>query len=311
MLLLAAAAILPRLYWDAAPDTAADLKTAGIVHIALPAARADAWKGIEGIKIDIANPTGAVNMQAPSVDYRANQGTATRAPWLNANPWQFLRHPRATFLYQVRGQQAPLAAAEAYSYGADALIQSDAAGLGPLGQMLNFLRGIESADLPPVADIGFVDDGSDEAGEVLNLMTRGNLLVELVRPGAQGRKLTVQVGSKDYPRDQAQQNPGAVAHLVRANLTDDRRSLRLYGSQVVLGRVTGAGNRLRLELLNYAGAERKVDGLRVRVLGRYPNHRISAAGSPGEELLDYTVESDATEFTLPELKTFAVIDLSR
>jgi hypothetical protein len=64
-------------------------------------------------------------------------------------------------------------------------------------------------------------------------------------------------------------------------------------------------------LLNYAGAERKVDGLRVRVLGRYPNHRIAAAGSPGEQLLDYTLEPDATEFTLPELKTFAVIDLSR
>jgi hypothetical protein len=64
-------------------------------------------------------------------------------------------------------------------------------------------------------------------------------------------------------------------------------------------------------LLNYAGAARKVDGLRVRVLGSYPKHQVAAAGSPGEELLDYTVDKDATEFTLPELKTFAVIDLLR
>jgi hypothetical protein len=28
-------------------------------------------------------------------------------------------------------------------------------------------------------------------------------------------------------------------------------------------------------------------------------------------LLDYSVDSEATEFTLPELKTYAVIDLSR
>jgi hypothetical protein len=49
----------------------------------------------------------------------------------------------------------------------------------------------------------------------------------------------------------------------------------------------------------------------VRVLGRYEKHHLAAAGSPQEELLDYTTERDATEFTLPELKTYAVIDLSR
>lgn len=310
MMLLLAAAILPRLFWDAAPDTAAEVRAAGIAHIAVPAARADAWRPAAGITVDTVDLKGAIKMEAPAVDYRANQGTATRAPWLIANPWAFLRHPQATFLYTVKGFQSALAAAEAFSYRADALIQSDAAGLKPLGQMLEFLRGIEPADLPAVADIGFVDDGSDDAGEVLNLMVRGNLLVAIVRPGDRSHKLTVQLGSKEYPREQAQ-NPGAMAHLVRANLTDERRSLRLYGSQVVLARVTASGSRLRLQLLNYAGAERKVDGLRVRVLGRYPNRRIASAGSPGEQLLDYTLEKDATEFTLPELKSFAVIDLSR
>jgi hypothetical protein len=49
----------------------------------------------------------------------------------------------------------------------------------------------------------------------------------------------------------------------------------------------------------------------LRVLGQYPKHRLAAAGSPGLELLDYSVEPDATEFTLPQLKTYAVIDLSR
>jgi hypothetical protein len=49
----------------------------------------------------------------------------------------------------------------------------------------------------------------------------------------------------------------------------------------------------------------------VRVLGQYAKHRLAAAGSPQAELLDYSVDSAATEFTLPELKTYAVIDLSR
>jgi hypothetical protein len=38
---------------------------------------------------------------------------------------------------------------------------------------------------------------------------------------------------------------------------------------------------------------------------------VAAAGSPELELQDYSVEPDATEFTLPQLKIYAVIDLSR
>jgi hypothetical protein len=68
---------------------------------------------------------------------------------------------------------------------------------------------------------------------------------------------------------------------------------------------------MRLHLINYDGAARRVSGLHVRVLGQYPKHQIAAAASPGKELLDFSVLPDATEFTLPELKTYAVIDLSK
>jgi hypothetical protein len=54
-----------------------------------------------------------------------------------------------------------------------------------------------------------------------------------------------------------------------------------------------------------------VEGIRVRVLGQYPKHQLSLADGAGVELLDYSVEPDATEFTLPELKMYAVIDLLR
>jgi hypothetical protein len=203
-----------------------------------------------------------------------------------------------------------LAAAEAFVFGSPALIKSDAAGLKPLAEMLDFLKTVDAPAAPPLADIGFIDDGTPIAGEVLNLLVRDNLLVKLVPAPDPSLKLNVKLGSKEFSAEDAK-NPGAMAHIVRANLTDQKRSLRLYGSAVVVGRISGQKNAARLTLLNYDTASRKVNGLRVRVLGKYPKYKLAAAGSPGAELLDYQVLADATEFTLPELKSFAVIDLSR
>ncbi len=309
-MLLLVAAVLPRLFWDAAPDSAPGLREAGIGRIAVPPARSEAWKGATGITIDVVDPQGAVKLVAPSVDYRANQGSASRAPWLNSNGWRFLRQPEAQFIYDVKGQQAALAAAEAFSYGAKALIRTDAAGLKPLAQMLDFLRGIPAEDLSPVADIGFQDDGTAAAGEVMNMMVKGNLLFRRVAAADRALKLNAKLGSKEYPLADAK-NPAVIAQLIRSNLTDEKRSVRVYGSLVVVARLAGTAGRLRVQLLNYAGAERKVDGLRVRVLGKYARGGVRGAGSPAADLLDYTVEPDATEFTLPELKSFAVIDLTK
>ena len=87
--------------------------------------------------------------------------------------------------------------------------------------------------------------------------------------------------------------------------------MRVYGSLVVVARLTGSGGHLRVHLLNYAGAERKVDGLRVRVLGKYAKHKIRARAVPANNCSTTPSSPDATEFTLPELKSYAVIDLSR
>jgi hypothetical protein len=307
MLLLLAA--LPGLFWSGAPDTAPALREAGITQIAMPAAQVESWKGVAGMTIEAADPQKAVKLQAPAVEYRVDQASASRAPWLDSNGWQFLRQPQARFFYDVKGAGAALAAAEAFSYGANALVATDAAGLKPFAQMVEFLRGLGGAAMPAVADIGFVDDGSDVSGEVMNLMLRHNLLFQIVPAPDRRLKLNVRIGSKEYPAADAQ-DPGAMTQVVRSNLTDERRSLRIYGSAVVVARLTGEGGHIRVQLLNYAGAARKVDGLRLRVLGSYPKHQLAAAGSPGAQLLDYTVDKDATEFTLPELKTFAVIDLS-
>jgi hypothetical protein len=309
MLLLLAAA-LPVLFWDKPPDTAPALREAGIAHIRVPAALYDAWKLAGGVSVETGDLGGAMKLLPPSVQYRANEASATRLPWLIANGWRFLRNPQVHFYYDVRGPQAALAAAEAFCFGGNVLVRTDATSLKPFGEMLDFLRGVGTSDAPAVADIGFIDDGSPTAGEVMNLMVRNNLLFKpLSRPDPR-LKLTVRLGTKEFPLEQAR-NPGMMAHEIRARLTDERRSIRIYGSAVVVARLTVSPDGLRVHLLNYASAERKVDGLRVRVLGRYTQHRVAAAGSPREELADYTTETDATEFTLPELRTYAVIDLSR
>jgi hypothetical protein len=296
ILLLAAA--LPTLYWDAPPSTARAVHDAGIESIRVPAERLEKWRNAVGIAVEAVDLKGTIKLIAPSVQYRPNAATASRAPWLDSNGWQFLRYPHARFYYDVQGPQAALAAAEAYCFGGEALIHPDTAGLAPLGAMLSFLRGLGPNDRPGVADIGFIDNGLEDAGEVMNLMVRANLLfAPIARPDPR-YKITV------GPSLPGAENPAMAAHDIRARLTDGKRSLRIYGSPVVIGRLTTLPEGVRVHLLNYAATERKVTGLRVRVAGRYPRHN-------GADLLDYAVVEDATEFTLSELASYTVVDLLR
>ncbi len=309
-MMLLALALLPGLLWDGPPASVDALREAGITGVYVPAEQYAAWKQAGQFPAQPADVRDVVKLPAPAVLYRANVASATSPPWLVSNGWRFLRNTRVRFLYEAQGAQAALAAAEAFCFGGSALVHTDRAGLKAFAEMIEFLHGLGESDMPPVADIGFIDDGSAIAGEVMNLMVRNNLLFQIVSGSGPQLKLTVRLGSKEFPRQDAK-NPSMAAHEVRAGLTDERRSIRVYGSEVVVARLTALPDGLRVHLLNYAGAERKLDGLRVRVLGLYPKHRLAAAGSPQAELLDYSVDADATEFTLPELKTYAVVDLSR
>ena len=76
------------------------------------------------------------------------------------------------------------------------MIRTDAAGLKPLAEMLEFLRAISGETLPPVADIGYIDDGSAASGEVMNLMVRDNLLFRLVPSPDQSLKVNVKLGTQ-------------------------------------------------------------------------------------------------------------------
>jgi hypothetical protein len=173
--------------------------------------------------------------------------------------------------------------------------------------MLGFLAAVRDLDLPPVADVAVVDDGSPLLDEALKLMARRNLLFAVVKKEAPDVALSVRIGSKEFPREAAR-NPDAFALSVRRRLTDERRSLRVYGSEVVLARLLRDGSRARVHLLNYSG--RTIEGLRVRLLGSWASGDALVFGPGRTQVEDVAHPEGATEFSLSTLGPYAVIDLA-
>jgi hypothetical protein len=188
------------------------------------------------------------------------------------------------------------------------LISTDAAGRVAFDGMLDFLRKIPNVDQAPVADASVIDDGSDAAGELMNLLARTNLLYKIEKGGNKPSGVTVRLGTKEYPAEDAR-NPSMLAHKVRSRVGDENRSLRIYGSEVVVTRLTTNDHQARIYLLNYSN--RPVRGLRVRVKGTYAKGELRVFGVSDASPMDWANDGDATEFSIPELGVFAVIDLSR
>src|SRR4051794_22544722 len=205
-------------------------------------------------------PKGCVPAPVPRVDLREDVARATSSPWVDSNAWRFLRAPSSAFCIDAPGRQSALAGAEAFAYGVAAFVKTGADGVQAFQKMLTFLRDLKVSDLPPLANIGVVDDGSARAGELMNLLSRRNLLYRIVK--SPDPALTVNVTKIEAG------DPGKQVYAIRQQVGDEKRLLRLYGSEVVIGRLTGDGTRARLHLVNYS--QRPVTGLRVRILGTYP-----------------------------------------
>src|SRR2546421_424665 len=78
-----------------------------------------------------------------------------------------------------RALPAP-AAAEAFTFNVDAILDPDPADLPELARFLQFLKSQNREPMPAMANIGVVDDKSPAMGEVLNMLTRRNLLYRVV-----------------------------------------------------------------------------------------------------------------------------------
>jgi hypothetical protein len=307
-LLLAVLAAGPCVYWTQGVESRSTLDSAGVKHICVASDQVEAWRalGFSASPITPSELRAREALPVPGITARAGVASPTRSPWVVANGWRFVRTPSAKYAYNVPSGKGALAAAEVFAYGADAVLTVDAADLKSVGTMMTFFESLPPLDLAPIADLAVVDDGSPLTGEVMNLLSRRNLLFEVSRAQSTTFKINIVVGSADYPREQAA-DPSAFAQKIRAQLTDEQRSLRVYGSEVVICRLTGNGKTARLHLLNYGG--RDIEGLRIRVRGNYSGGEAYVAGTGRTPLEDLVVAGDATEFTVPRLATYAVVDL--
>jgi hypothetical protein len=245
---------------------------------------------------------------APSIQMRISEASATTVPWIDSNAWRFVRGLKKALYEKLPERTAPLAAAEAHAWGADALLEPAPGDADKLKAMLAFIEGIDAPRLPQVANIGLIDDGSEEMAEVMNLLSRRNLLYRVVTAPDPRLDINVRLGSEQYPRS-AVENPNDFAARVREKLSDEKRLLRLFGTYTVLANLTSNSSRARLYLVNYA--PRPARHVRVRVLGTYQKARLREAADAKQEVVDYAVAEGATEFTIPQIAIYAVVDLEK
>jgi hypothetical protein len=258
----------------------------------------------------------------PGIRFVANESQATTAPWIDSNGWRFQRGIEKASYAKLPAGSAPLAAAEAFAFNVDAILNPDPADVDELGKMLRFLKAQDQPPLPVMANIGVVDDRSPVLDEVLNLLTRRNLLYRVVPAPDRTLDLTVQLGTPDFPRESTA-NPSDFAARVRAKLGDDKRLVRLYGTSSVVAQLTGTDRQARLYLLSYGGRRQgggqpaqhgapQAQGIRVRVLGHYQPARFAGyRATTDAKLIDVENPGNATEFSVPPFTTLAIVDLNR
>jgi len=301
---------LPYLYWPYGIDTAQSVKQAGIKEICVPDGEAERWRaaGFKTLTDSYLRFEGREKLLVPGITRRANVASPTSRPWIDANGWRFIRNSAGKFYYELPKGKGALAAAEAFVYRVDAVLKIDQDDLEDVGKMLAFQRSLPEDKFPAVADIALIDDRSTLTGEVMNLLSRRNLLFKIVDKPSPQYPINIKIGSKEYPESDAA-DPSAFAQKIRRLLTDEKRTLRIYGNEVVICRLTGDKSRLRLHLLNYSG--REIDGMRVRLRGNYPGIQVRSFDYnliPPEEIL---VADGATEFTIPKLGAYALVELNR
>jgi hypothetical protein len=311
-MLLAAVIAVPCVFWLQGPETASAVKAAGLEQLCVPSEAAESWSaaGMKVRAITTEELQARETLAAPGLLVQAGLASPSRSPWVTANGWRFIRNAGERYVYDLPAGTAVRGASEALAYGADALLKIDAADLAPVGRVLAQFTQLPHVDLPDAADIGVVDDNSAEAGELMNLLVRRNLLFKRLDPRAShhGYPLTVRLGTAGYTRKEAA-DPSELALKIRRQLTDARRTLRIFGSEVVIARFTTDEKQARLHLLNYGG--RTIEGLRVRLRGAYRIRQAWAMGSGGVNPTDVMTDDEGIEFSLPALETYAVVDLDR
>lgn len=297
-------AIVPGLFWTEGPETAPVLAKAGIEEIAVPG-NAAAWTGTR-VRATVVDPTRLEKLDTPAVDYQMSRASATATPWITSNIWRMLRHPGRTYLYEVTGPAIPLAVAEAYSANARAYVQVKSAELPAYSAAVRFIQNAHAEPLPARVNFSLVDDGTDAMEELMNLLVRRNLLFDIASPKEPRKGMVVRVGSPGFTKEMAA-DPYQFAAIVRSKIGDPKRLVRIYGSDTVIAQLYGDASRSRLHLIQY-GRNPMIGG-RVRVAGKYPRVIVSSMGQRVMPAEDIVVDDTGTEFTIPEVRNYAIVDL--
>ena len=71
----------------------------------------------------------------PGIRFQANEAQATTAPWIDSNAWRFQRGIRKANYTKLPQGSAPLAAAEAFAFHVDAILNPEQADVPELGQI--------------------------------------------------------------------------------------------------------------------------------------------------------------------------------
>jgi hypothetical protein len=251
-----------------------------------------------------------IDVPAPSLRNVPNDGYAqvTLAPWVESNGWRFLRGVGgARYSHLPRGA-AGLAAAEGFAFNVDVELLPDPADLDELNRLIAFLHAQSQRPMPALANFGVIDDRSLPLDEALNMLTRRNLLFRLVKQPDPTLAFTVRPGSEEFPRESLR-NPNDFAARVREKLGDDRRLVRIFGTNTVIARLTGDTQHVRLVLLSYSRNRQQQD-VRIRLLGNYEPTALAAYAAPADARLEDVQHVDgATEFSVPFFNTIAIVDL--
>lgn len=297
-------AVMPGLLWSEGPETAPALAKAGIEQIAV-AGDAAAWSGSR-IRATAVDPSKLEKLDVPAVDYQMNRASATATPWITSNLWRMLRHPGRAYVYEVAGPSVALAVAEAYTASVPTYIQLKPADLPAYTGALQFLRNVDAERMPARVNFSLVDDASGDMEEILNLLVRRNLLFNVIGPNEQAKGTVVRIGSREYTKEMAA-DPYQFAAIVRAKIGDGKRLVRVYGSDTIIARLYGDDTRSRLHLIQYG--RNSVVGSRIRVAGRFPRVLVASMGHRVMPAEDIVVDESGTEFTIPEIRNYAIVDL--
>ncbi|MBL8212718.1 MAG: hypothetical protein JNK87_18540 [Bryobacterales bacterium] len=242
--------------------------------------------------------TGYEKVPAPGVRYRMNMATATSAPWIDSNLWRYRRKPDGKYLCDVKGKPAAaLAMAEGFVTGINLTLDTTPDQKAEYDKMAAFLKALPGGPRQPWTNFSISDDGTFEAGEVMNLLSRRNLLYRIVPAAKADFKLEKPANPYEY-----------VLNL-RDKFGDDKRVFRLFGSELTVAEVAREGRKVRIHLINYGS--RPVDTMRLRVRGNFAEAAAKAYiyGSDDAKLSEWQRDGAFTEFTLTALPLYGVIDL--